>query len=111
MQWRTAAVAACFMSHFAVFAVFAVFALWGLFAQVRAAEAGECLVNSNPVPPGDLAFALEAGSGASLPGQLAGLPFSVVNLEQNSISWTGCSDDCIYQQNMGETQCGSLVED
>jgi hypothetical protein len=38
------------------------------------------------------------------------VPFSVVSLQQNSISWVGCAEDCIYQQNLGETQCGNLVE-
>jgi hypothetical protein len=98
MQWRTAAVAACLVVCLV------------LIAQVRAAEAGECVVNSNPVAPSTLAFALEAGSGASLPGQLAGVPFSVVSLQQNSITWNGCAENCIYQQNLGETQCGNLVE-
>lgn len=98
MRWRTAAVAAWLVVGFV------------LIAQVRAAEAGECVVNSNPVEPSTLAFALEAGSGASLPGQLAGVPFSVVSLQQNSITWSGCAEDCIYQQNLGETQCGNLVE-
>lgn len=97
MQWRTAAVAACSVACLV------------LIAQVRAAEAGECVVNANPVLPSTLANALEVGIGASLPGQLAGVPFSVVSLEQNSISWNGCAEDCIYQQNLGETQCGNLV--
>jgi hypothetical protein len=78
--------------------------------MILASSAGaeECVVNGNPVSPATLASELEAGFG-SLPGQLAGVPFSVVSGEQLSINWTGCAEDCIYSTGLGESQCGNLV--
>jgi hypothetical protein len=73
------------------------------------ARAGDCVVNENPVSPATLAYELELGSG-SIPGQLAGVPFSVVNYQQVSITWTGCAQDCLYLTYPGDTQCGNLVE-
>lgn len=76
--------------------------------QASGARAGECVVNGNEVPPSSLASELEVGFGG-IPGQLAGVPFSVVNYDQMSISWNGCADDCLYISNQGDSQCGNLV--
>jgi hypothetical protein len=80
----------------------------GFVLEAPGVEAGECIVNANPVPPSDLAFALE--SEGSLPGQLAGVPFSVLHVEALSISWVGCAQDCLFSQGLGATQCGNLVD-
>lgn len=80
----------------------------GALAVLRAdaAAGAECSV---PVTPYELASALKAGPGASLPGQLAGVPFSVVSLEQMTLSWQGCGQDCVSYQFLGETECGDLA--
>jgi hypothetical protein len=71
------------------------------------ARAGECIVNSAPVAPLDLANALEFGG--SLPGQLNGVPFSVVSLQSQTLYWPGCAADCTFVQYQGASQCGDLV--
>ncbi|HEY8492557.1 MAG TPA: hypothetical protein VIN04_01620 [Myxococcota bacterium] len=80
-------------------------------AAPRAVRADECVVNGTPVAPATLAAALEAGLGVSLPGQLAGVPFSVVHAETTQIHWLGCADDCLSSTPAGEARCGNLVED
>lgn len=75
-------------------------ALW-----VETATGGECGV---PVTPFEFASELEAGSGG-LPGQLAGVPFSVVSLEQMALYWPGCGQDCVSLQFEGATECGDLA--
>jgi hypothetical protein len=80
----------------------------GILGAATGAGAGECVVNANPVPPSDLAFALE--SEGSFPGQLSGVPFSVAYVETLNINWVGCAQDCIFSQGLGETQCGNLVD-
>jgi hypothetical protein len=77
--------------------------------QASSAHAGECLVNQNPVAPSALAAELENGFG-SLPGQLAGVPFSVVSYQGVDLYWTGCAADCVVNDHPGESQCGNLVE-
>lgn len=71
------------------------------------ARAGECVVNGTPLTPAELANALEFES--SLPGQLAGVPFNVMSLQQLSLQWQGCGQDCVNRQLEGESQCGDLV--
>lgn len=71
------------------------------------ARAGECVASTTPVPPTDLASALEFGG--SLPGQLSGVPFSVVSLESQTLTWPGCGVDCTFVQLQGVSQCGDLV--
>lgn len=75
-------------------------ALW-----VETAAGAECGV---PVTPFELASELEVGS-AGLPGQLAGVPFSVVSLEQMALYWPGCGQDCVSFQFEGATECGDLA--
>jgi hypothetical protein len=80
----------------------------GLIAGAPAVEAGECVVNANPVPPQTLAQQLK-GVG-SLPGQLAGVPYSVVDYGGVNVLWTGCAAECVLNDYPGDTQCGNLVE-
>jgi hypothetical protein len=75
-----------------------------------AVHAGECLVNGTPVSPQVLASVLEQGPTASLPGQLAGVPFSVVSHQSVSVYWASCGEDCLFNEFLGESQCGNLVE-
>lgn len=75
-----------------------------LWAGSSAAE--ECSV---PVTPDTLASALEVGPTGSLPGQLAGVPFSVFSLESMPLIWPSCGASCVFTQPTGVTECGDLV--
>jgi hypothetical protein len=78
-------------------------------AVAQSAQADECpLVNGNAIPPSSFASELENGYG-SLPGQLAGVPFSVVSYESADIFWTGCAGECLINEYPGETACNDLV--
>lgn len=79
---------------------------WALGASA-VARAGECVVNGTPLTPVEFANALEFES--SLPGQLAGVPFNVMSLQQMSLQWQGCGQDCVDRQLEGTSQCGDLV--
>jgi hypothetical protein len=60
------------------------------------------------VTPSTLAYGLEQGSG-DIPGQLAGVPFSVVSYEALNLLWANCGGDCVFDTPEGDTQCGNLV--
>jgi hypothetical protein len=75
------------------------------------AQADQCpLVNGNAIPPSAFASELEVGFGG-LPGQLAGIPFSVVSYEGANIFWTGCADECLINDYPGDTECGNLIQE
>ena len=79
-------------------------------AVAPSAPAGECpLVNGNVIPPSSFATELEVGFG-SLPGQYAGIPFSVVSYGGANIFWNGCASDCLINDYPGDTECGNLVQ-
>lgn len=92
--------------------IVAMFACAAALGAPRPVRAGECLVNGEPVAPSQLASGLEIGPAASLPGQLDGVPFSVVYSDTAQILWLGCSGgDCLSSVAVGQAQCGNLVEE